>query len=275
MDRLLALLGTAVQFVHTCWDRIVLNGYIDRLQRPENLVYFFQEVVGIACIEPAVLAQRTNTYRAWVQRVADEQGIPVLPAPPKGVRKEDFVQPFYRRGFDNAEWSGLFRNSGEAGASCSSAQEPDGGSGCADDASSEEASGSSAVALAFEQLDPGHRALHWSRRPRQRQAVDDCGVVRLNTMRQAGERSEFACSSVCQPLVRVRCDARSTGGTFAAARNPQFIVIQDLGECIALVRLQLIWWSQAQPAHVHALHSWSTATAAAVWIRRWTRVSPP
>ena len=97
MDRLLALLGTAVQFVYTCWDRIVINGYIDRLQRPENLVYFFQEVVGIDCIEPSVLAQRTNAYRAWVQRVTDEQGIPVLPAPPKGVRKEDFVQPFYRR----------------------------------------------------------------------------------------------------------------------------------------------------------------------------------
>ena len=97
MERLLVLLGTAGQFVYTCWDRIVLNGYIDRLQRPENLVYFFQEVVGIDCIEPSVLAQRTNAYRAWVQRVTDEQGIPVLPAPPKGVRKEDFVQPFYRR----------------------------------------------------------------------------------------------------------------------------------------------------------------------------------
>jgi hypothetical protein len=33
----------------------VLNGYIERLQRPENLIYFFHDVVGIACIEPAVL----------------------------------------------------------------------------------------------------------------------------------------------------------------------------------------------------------------------------
>ena len=97
MERLLVLLGTAVQFVYTCWDRIVINGYIDRLQRPENLVYFFREVVGIDCIEPTVLAQRTNAYRAWVRRITDEQGIPVLPAPPKGVRKEDFVQPFYGR----------------------------------------------------------------------------------------------------------------------------------------------------------------------------------
>jgi hypothetical protein len=100
MERLLELLGPAVQFVYTCWDRIVLNGYLERLQRPENLIYFFHDVVGIACIEPAVLEQRTKAYKAWVRRVADEWGFPVLqapPAPPRGVRKEDFVKPFYRR----------------------------------------------------------------------------------------------------------------------------------------------------------------------------------
>src|SRR5438067_11027477 len=97
MDRLLDLLGPAVQFVYTCWDRIVLNGYIERLQRPESLVYFFHDVVGIDCIEPAVLEQRTKAYKAWVRRMTDELGIPVVAAPPKGVRKEEFVQPFYCR----------------------------------------------------------------------------------------------------------------------------------------------------------------------------------
>ena len=75
MDRLSALLGPVVQFVYTCWDRIVLNGYIERLQRPENLIYFFHDVVGIACIEPTVLEQRTTAYKAWVRRIADERGI--------------------------------------------------------------------------------------------------------------------------------------------------------------------------------------------------------
>ena len=97
MERLSAVLGQAVQFVYTCWDRIVLNGYLERLQRPEYLVHFFHDVVGIPCIEPSVLEQRTNAYKAWVRRVTDELGIPVLPAPPRGVRKEDLVQPYYRR----------------------------------------------------------------------------------------------------------------------------------------------------------------------------------
>src|SRR5438132_2123657 len=96
MERLLALLGNAVQFVYTCWDRIVVTGYIERLQRPENLVYFFHDLVGVACIEPAVLEQRTAAYRAWVRRVTDEHAIPVLAAP-RGVRKEKLVEPYYRR----------------------------------------------------------------------------------------------------------------------------------------------------------------------------------
>ncbi len=96
MERLLALLGNAVQFAYTCWDRIVVTGYIERLQRPENLVYFFHDLVGVACIEPAVLEQRTAAYRAWVRRVTDEHAIPVLAAP-RGVRKEKLVEPYYRR----------------------------------------------------------------------------------------------------------------------------------------------------------------------------------
>ena len=87
MDRLSELLGQAVQFACTCWDRMVLSGYIERLQRPENLIYFFQDVVGLDCIEPAVLEQRTNAYKAWVRRVTAERDIPVLAAP-RGARKE-------------------------------------------------------------------------------------------------------------------------------------------------------------------------------------------
>jgi hypothetical protein len=96
MDRLSELLGSHVQFQYTCWDRIVLNGYLDRLQRPENVVYFFHEVVGVPSVTPEVLASRTGPYRAWLNRHAEGQGIPVLAAP-KGVRKETVVAPYYQR----------------------------------------------------------------------------------------------------------------------------------------------------------------------------------
>ena len=96
MDRLSELLGENVQFSYTALDRIVLNGYIERLQRTENLVYFFHEVVGIKCIEPSVLSKRTEGYRDWVRQYTADREIPVLQAP-KGERKEDLVLSYYQR----------------------------------------------------------------------------------------------------------------------------------------------------------------------------------
>ncbi len=96
MDRLSEVLGRHVQFRYTAWDRIVLSGYIERLQRPENISYFFREVVGVPSVTPEVLLSRTAPYRAWVQRYAAEHAIPLLPAP-AGQRKEDVVAPYYHR----------------------------------------------------------------------------------------------------------------------------------------------------------------------------------
>ena len=92
MDRLSELLGHHVQFRYTAWDRIVLNGYLERLQRPENIVHFFREVVGEPCVTPEVLMSRTAPYRAWVNRFAQDHSIPLVAAR-QGERKEDLVAP--------------------------------------------------------------------------------------------------------------------------------------------------------------------------------------
>lgn len=101
MDRLSELLGRHVQFRYTAWDRLVLNGYLTRLQRPENIVHFFRAVVGVPCITPEVLMSRTAPYRAAVARAAQAQGIPLLAAD-KDVRNEAAVAPYYQR-FSAAE----------------------------------------------------------------------------------------------------------------------------------------------------------------------------
>ena len=81
MERLLEPLGPIVQFVYMCSDRIVLHDYRERLQRPENLIYFFHDVLGVACIDQAVLEQRIKTNKAWVRGVTDDVGIPVMAQP--------------------------------------------------------------------------------------------------------------------------------------------------------------------------------------------------
>ena len=48
----------------------MLNGYLERLQRPENLIWFFHDIVGIDAIEPVALEQRTNAYKARLRRIA-------------------------------------------------------------------------------------------------------------------------------------------------------------------------------------------------------------
>ena len=94
MDRLSEVFGERVQFRSTCLDRIVLPGYLRGLQRPEQRVYFFHDVVGVDGIEPTVLQGRTNVSRAWVEQYTPGQGIPVLPAP-TGVRKAEVVRLYY------------------------------------------------------------------------------------------------------------------------------------------------------------------------------------
>ena len=96
MHRFLQLFGDSVDFTYGVWDRIVLRGYYERLQRPANIVYFFRNVCGIYPITPEVLSTRTKHYRRWLDGYAAQRGIPILSAP-KGARKEEFVLPFYRR----------------------------------------------------------------------------------------------------------------------------------------------------------------------------------
>src|SRR5436190_9648865 len=74
VDRLSEVFGERVQFRYTCLDRIVLHGYLTGLQRPGQLVHFFHDVVGVACIEPKVLLGRTTAYREGVDRYTRARG---------------------------------------------------------------------------------------------------------------------------------------------------------------------------------------------------------
>src|SRR5450755_4860980 len=79
-------------FVYHCFDRIVIQGYLSGLSRPEQVVYFFHEVLGMPVVDKEVLRQRTNDYQNWVEAYARNHNIPIQWAE-KGVRKEDQVLP--------------------------------------------------------------------------------------------------------------------------------------------------------------------------------------
>ena len=96
MDMFIRLFGDLLVFVYHCFDRIVINGYLSNLSRPEQVVYFFRQVLGIPVVSKEVLSRRTNDYRTWVEAFARNHGIPVEWAE-KGVRKENYVLPALRR----------------------------------------------------------------------------------------------------------------------------------------------------------------------------------
>jgi hypothetical protein len=96
MGLFIQLFGNLVAFAYHCFDRIVIYGYLTGLSRPDQVVHFFRQVVGVAVITKETLSQRTDAYQTWVEAFARNHRIPIRWAE-KGVRKEDYVLPWLRR----------------------------------------------------------------------------------------------------------------------------------------------------------------------------------
>jgi hypothetical protein len=96
MEEFTQLFGNLLAFVYHCFDRIVIHGYLSGLSRPEQVVYFVRQVLGLPVVSKEVLSQRTGDYRDWVEAYARNHHIPIEWAE-KGVRKEDYVSPRLHR----------------------------------------------------------------------------------------------------------------------------------------------------------------------------------
>jgi len=96
MEEFTQLFGSLLAFVYHCFDRIVIHGYLSGLSRPEQVVYFFRQVLDRPVVSKEVLSQRTRDYQDWVEAYARNHHIPIEWAE-KGVRKEDYVSPRLRR----------------------------------------------------------------------------------------------------------------------------------------------------------------------------------
>jgi hypothetical protein len=92
MEEFIQLFGNLLAFVYHCFDRMVIHGYLSGLSRPEQVVYFIRQVLGLPVVSKEVLSQRTYDYRDWVEAYARNHHIPIEWAE-KGVCKEDYVSP--------------------------------------------------------------------------------------------------------------------------------------------------------------------------------------
>jgi len=92
MEKLVRLFRRSIRFTYHCFDRVVINGYLSTLSRPENLVYFFRTVKQVDCISKETLRKRTDEYLSWVNAYTKKNAIPMSWAE-KGVRKKDHLEP--------------------------------------------------------------------------------------------------------------------------------------------------------------------------------------
>ncbi len=92
MEEFTQLFGNLLAFVYHCFDRIMIHGYLSGLSRPEQVVYFVRQVLGLPVVSKEVLSQRTRDYQNWVEAYAGNHQIPIERAE-KGVRKETTSPP--------------------------------------------------------------------------------------------------------------------------------------------------------------------------------------
>src|SRR5216683_2554091 len=96
------LFGSLLAFVYHCFDRIVIQGYLPLLTRPEHIVHFFRDVHDVYPITKEALAKRTQEYQHWVEAFARNHRIPIEwpdaePLKTKRLKKEDYVRPYGAR----------------------------------------------------------------------------------------------------------------------------------------------------------------------------------
>jgi len=96
MELFAKLFSSLLVFVYHCFDRIVIHGYLSGLSRPEQVVYFFRDVIGVPVVDKAVLSKRTGLILADTLLFARNHKIPMEWAQ-KGVRKDEYVLPWLRR----------------------------------------------------------------------------------------------------------------------------------------------------------------------------------
>jgi len=102
METFHKLFGSLLLFVYHCFDRIVIQGYLPLLTRPEHLVHFFRDVHDIYPLTKQALAKRTQEYQQWVEAYARNHHIPIewpdaKVLKTKQLKKEDYVRPYGQR----------------------------------------------------------------------------------------------------------------------------------------------------------------------------------
>lgn len=86
----------SIRFTYSCFDRMLLNAIIQPLQYAASVVGFLKDKRQATALTPAYFRAISSDYHQFVQAFAAERQVGIV-EPPKDVRREDWVEPFFRR----------------------------------------------------------------------------------------------------------------------------------------------------------------------------------
>jgi hypothetical protein len=85
----------AIAFTYSCFDRLLLHGYIRALQFGGSIVSFLRQRRQAKAVTPETLRCISSNYHRWVAEQARRDGLAIV-TPPRDVRRHDRVEPYYR-----------------------------------------------------------------------------------------------------------------------------------------------------------------------------------
>ena len=94
MPDLNTLLDQHVTLVYESIDRVFLNGYVAKLQEPDQLAWFLGQHRGQALPRYELLGEMTRDFVAAIEQYARDRNIPVIDFE-KGQRKETIAEPHF------------------------------------------------------------------------------------------------------------------------------------------------------------------------------------
>jgi len=96
MELFLKLFGKFITLIYSCFDRVLINGYIDIFHNQNTVAYFFKNITTAHSISKEAFSKRTNVYQKWVESFMINNNIFNKWAE-KDERKEDTVKPYLQK----------------------------------------------------------------------------------------------------------------------------------------------------------------------------------
>jgi hypothetical protein len=86
----------SIRFGYSCFDRVMLHGYIMRLHQPGSVIWFLKNRRQAPNLTRRYFSGISHQYHQWVEDFARQQGLDIL-EPDRDVRREEFVEPYYQK----------------------------------------------------------------------------------------------------------------------------------------------------------------------------------